>query len=139
MRAIANLGRQVRERHRLKVRQPLASLWVSGVDAALLSDFESEIKNELNVKELQFMPDPSEHVALRCKPDGKALGPRLGRAFPAVLAAAREGRFELSPGRQGARERLRWSARSMNSSTCRRARARAWRRTATWWWYSRWR
>lgn len=97
VRAIANLGRQVRERHRLKVRQPLASLWVSGVDAALLSDFESEIKNELNVKELQFMPDPSEHVALRCKPDGKALGPRLGRAFPAVLAAAREGRFELLP------------------------------------------
>ncbi len=97
VRAIANLGRQVRERHKLKVRQPLQSLWIAGVDAALLSEFQGEIKNELNVKELHFMADPSEHVSVRCKPDGKALGPRLGKAFPGVLAAAREGKFEILP------------------------------------------
>lgn len=97
VRAIANLGRQVRERHKLKVRQPLATLWVAGVDADLLSDFSGEIRNELNVKQVRFMADPGEHVAVRLKPDGKALGPRLGKAFPMVLAAARQGRYQLLP------------------------------------------
>ena len=97
VRTIAYLGRQVRERQRIKVRQPLATLWVAGVEPDLLTDFAGEIGNELNVKDIRFMADPKEHVEVQLKPDGKVLGPKLGKAFPQVLKAAREGDFEIRP------------------------------------------
>jgi isoleucyl-tRNA synthetase len=95
VRSIASLGRRVRELRNIRVRQPLSKLYVSGVEEELLTKFENEIKTELNVKDLFFEPDPSKHVQVVIKPNGKALGPRLGKAFPTVLKAARDGEYEL--------------------------------------------
>lgn len=75
------LGRSLRNRLSLRVRQPLASLTVVTRDARAaqwISDYGDQIREELNVKEILFSADESSVVDLRIKPLFPVLGPRFG-------------------------------------------------------------
>jgi len=81
-RDVVRLGRRLRERHRLKTRQPLAALTVVHHDAdvrAAIDDHATLIAEELNVKTLRVLPDGDALAALSCKPNFKTLGRRFGR------------------------------------------------------------
>jgi isoleucyl-tRNA synthetase len=53
--------------------------------------------DEVNVKHIELIGDESELVDRRVKPLLPRIGKKLGAAIPAVMAAAREGAFEILP------------------------------------------
>ena len=87
LREITSLGRSARMDAKLKVRQPLANVEVVLGDTlhlAWLQDHVSLIRDELNVKEVEFVEHAEEYVEYLVQPNFKRLGPKLGRQLPAV-------------------------------------------------------
>ncbi|MDD5699368.1 MAG: isoleucine--tRNA ligase [Victivallaceae bacterium] len=77
-----SLGRQLRARHQLKVRQPLAKAVIIINDdqvRAMLEKTAGIIAEELNVKTVEFSADEDEVVHRSVKPNFKVLGPKLGK------------------------------------------------------------
>jgi isoleucyl-tRNA synthetase len=79
---------------KLKVRQPLAKVEVVLVHPRHQSWLEAHaglIREELNVKLVEFIPRADQYISYTVLPDLKKLGPRLGKRLPALkqaLAAA---------------------------------------------------
>ncbi len=89
VRTLVSLGRGVREKERIKVRQPLYKILVDGKYESLISDMADLIKEELNVKEVAFEKELDQYMDLSLKPNFKAAGPVLGakiKAFGAAIA-----------------------------------------------------
>lgn len=89
VRAICNLGRGIREKESLKVRQPLAGVLVDGKYKELIQDMAPLIMEELNVKEVVFAQELGEYMDFSLKPNFKVAGPVLGKnikAFGGALA-----------------------------------------------------
>ncbi len=87
VRIIASLGRNARNAATLKVRQPLAKVEVILADTkhqGWLEQHADVIKEELNVKALDFCDDPSLYVEHEVVPNFKLLGPKLGKLLPKV-------------------------------------------------------
>ncbi|MEO0604405.1 MAG: isoleucine--tRNA ligase, partial [Myxococcota bacterium] len=81
-RDIVRLGRRLRERHKLKTRQPLGSLTVVHHEAAVRDAVEAQaaiIADELNVKAVVVQAEGDELASLTCKPNFKTLGRRFGK------------------------------------------------------------
>ena len=91
------LARTLRSQAGLRNRQPLARLWVAlpGPEHAELEALLGIVADEVNVKEVVRIDDESELVERRVKPLLPRIGRKLGPAIPAVMAAAREGAFEI--------------------------------------------
>ena len=96
LRDVASTALRLRENEGLRVRLPLASLTVAGRDAATLEPFAELLADELNVKAVRVTDEIGSLATLILRPDGKALGPRLGSAVQAVFAAARSGEWEAN-------------------------------------------
>ncbi|MGA3057149.1 MAG: class I tRNA ligase family protein [Candidatus Limnocylindrales bacterium] len=96
MRAV-DLVRTLRGGAGLKVRQPLARMWLAIPGPALVEGeaLLTLVADEVNVKSIELIGDESELVDRRVKPLLPKIGKKLGGAIPAVMAAAREGRFEI--------------------------------------------
>ena len=90
VRAVVTLGRGLRKREQLKVRQPLSRLTVvtrdDGAASAILSHADL-IAEELNVREVVVDRDESHLVALAAKANFGVLGPRLGSRTRVVASA----------------------------------------------------
>ena len=76
---ILDLGRRLRAKHQLKTRQVLSKLLVISNDATAVDYYCDLLKDELNVKQLQFSTDEQRYVSLTIKPNLKKLGARLGK------------------------------------------------------------
>ena len=94
LRDVASTALRLRENEGLRVRLPLASLTVAGRNATTLEPFSELLADELNVKAVKVTDEIGSLATLILRPDGKALGPRLGSAVQAVFAAARKGEWE---------------------------------------------
>ncbi|QYK50690.1 MAG: class I tRNA ligase family protein [Anaerolineales bacterium] len=88
-RQVASLGLSARGAANLKVRQPLAKALVhSAAGANQLSDYLIEIvKDELNVKDIEFVQQSGQLVTYSLQPNNAKLGPRFGADFPKLRAA----------------------------------------------------
>jgi isoleucyl-tRNA synthetase len=89
---IKNLALNLRTASKVKIRQPLGTLYVVPRDAAdrkVLenSDYVSQILDEANVKALDLRDDSSSLAKRRVKPDAKKLGGRAGRYLKAIAEA----------------------------------------------------
>ncbi len=78
VRDICSLGRNAREDAAIKVRQPLNFMILPLVDEAVIEDFESIIKEELNIKEIVYKDDMTEYMDYIVKPNFKVVGKVLG-------------------------------------------------------------
>jgi isoleucyl-tRNA synthetase len=90
VREVVSLGLQVRTAEKLRVRQPLEAVEIVLADPALadeLRDHLDLVRDELNVREVHFVPDADDYVTYQVKPNFRALGPRVGRRMPALKAA----------------------------------------------------
>jgi isoleucyl-tRNA synthetase len=97
MRAV-DLARTLRSQSGLRVRQPLARMWLAlpGADRLVERDALLElVRDEVNVKSIELIGDESELVDRRVKPLLPKIGKKLGPAIPAVMAAARANEFEI--------------------------------------------
>lgn len=85
---VVQLGRACRNLANLKVRQPLSRLLVSG--AQFDEEYAALAKDELNVKEVEFISDASALNSYRLKPQLRTLGPRYGKLLGKVSKALHE-------------------------------------------------
>ena len=91
VRDMVALGRGIREKERIKVRQPLNEILVDGKYEALIEDLVPLIMEELNVRDVKFEKQLDKYMNYSLKPNFKVAGPVLGKnikAFGATLAAA---------------------------------------------------
>ncbi len=79
VREIVGLGRGARESVKIKVRQPLQKVLIDGSYETTISDLVPLIKEELNVKEVEFAKNLAEYMNFSLKPNFRALGPVLGK------------------------------------------------------------
>lgn len=89
VRDLVGLGRASREAARIKVRQPISKALIDGKHEELISDLVPLIKEELNVKEVDFTKDLKEYMDFILKPNFKVAGPKLGskiKAFGGALS-----------------------------------------------------
>jgi isoleucyl-tRNA synthetase len=85
---VCSLGLGARNAAGLKVRQPLSRvLAFAGSQSSLSPELVETVKDELNVKALEFVKDAARLVSYRILPDNKLLGPRFGARFPALRSA----------------------------------------------------
>jgi isoleucyl-tRNA synthetase len=97
VRRAVDLARTLRSQAGLRVRQPLAMAWLAVPDRGVVIDDEllAVFADEINVKRIELIDDESSLVDRGVKVLLPVVGKRLGPRIPAVLAAAREGRFEI--------------------------------------------
>ena len=90
VREIASSGRAARMGAKLKVRQPLAKVEVILADKthqAWLAEHAALLREELNVKLVEFSDRADQYIIYTVLPDLKRLGPRLGKRLPALKTA----------------------------------------------------
>jgi len=83
------LGRSLRSKHDLKVRQPLRKLYLLPPDEHSrdeLMEMRDLISDELNIKEIVMVEDETELSDVTYKPNFRALGPRFGKRMKEVGA-----------------------------------------------------
>lgn len=89
-RQVVRLGRALRERHRLRTRQPLAQVVVVHHDPAFVEAIRRQaavIADELNVKEVDVRDEDSTLATLTFKANFKTLGRRYGKQMRDAAAA----------------------------------------------------
>jgi len=96
---VVDLARTLRGQAGIKVRQPLARMWIAlpGRDLVERAALLALAADEVNVKSIELIGDESELVDRRVKPLLPKIGKKLGSAIPAIMAASRENRFEILP------------------------------------------
>jgi isoleucyl-tRNA synthetase len=85
LREIASLGRSARMDNKLKVRQPLAKVEVilsANTHQAWLQQHDALLRDELNVKQIEYTEEATKYVTYQIQPNFKRLGPRLGKLLP---------------------------------------------------------
>jgi isoleucyl-tRNA synthetase len=92
VRRAVDLGRTLRSGAGIRVRQPLARVWLALPGGALAARDEliDLVRDEINVREVILIGDESELVERRVKPLLPRIGKKHGKAIPAIMAAARE-------------------------------------------------
>ena len=87
LREIASLGRKARMDAKLKVRQPLAKVEVilaKDTHQAWLKAHDDLLRDELNVKQVEYAQQASDYITYEVLPNFKRLGPKLGKLMPKV-------------------------------------------------------
>jgi len=84
----ANLGRSARSGANLKLRQPLAKLYLAGKTVSL--ELQDVLADELNVKAIEFIESSGDFVDYKVKPQLKTLGPKYGKLLGGIRAHLEE-------------------------------------------------
>jgi isoleucyl-tRNA synthetase len=89
VRRTVELGRAARAQAKVKVRQPLRTAVVvaSEDERREIERLEALVRDELNVKELEFVSEEADLVRYEAKPNYRELGPRFGKQMPQVASA----------------------------------------------------
>ncbi|MDY3751017.1 isoleucine--tRNA ligase [Christensenella minuta] len=100
---VVNLGRACRNTANIKNRQPIAKIFVSGIDH-LDETFLSVIRGELNAKEVELGAAAAEYITYNVKPQMRTLGPKYGKLLGGIRAhlAQADGMLVVSTVRGGA-------------------------------------
>ena len=81
----------LREGHKLRIRLPLASLTVAGAGSDHLAPYADLIKDEINVKAVEFSGAIEDFGTFQLQVNAKVMGPKLGPAMKAVMVASKKG------------------------------------------------
>jgi isoleucyl-tRNA synthetase len=95
-RDVCSAALSLRDAHKLRTRLPLNTLTIAGKGHAGLSEYESLIKDEVNVKQVRFSDDASEVGEFVLQVNAKAVGKKLGQAMKTVMTASKTGDWELN-------------------------------------------
>ena len=76
---LVTMGRAARNQAKIKVRQPLPSLTVPERYQSLVQRMIDLIKEEINVKDIYFLPEKNDFMVWTAKVNLKTLGPKYGK------------------------------------------------------------
>ena len=95
---VINLARSIRNKNRVKNRQPLSVLKVALSDPehnAIVMEFRDIIAEELNVKEVEVLQDAGAIVTVKYDPFFQEIRDRYPQRIPEIIKAVRSGKFAL--------------------------------------------
>jgi isoleucyl-tRNA synthetase len=97
-REIASVGLALRKAHGLRVRLPLAKVTVVGGEAGDAGAFADILRDELNVKTVEFQAGDAagDGISQKLTVNARALGPRLGKQVQQVIQAAKAGDWSVT-------------------------------------------
>jgi isoleucyl-tRNA synthetase len=103
VRRLVSLGRSAREEVKIRVRQPLRTVFaVLPGSRRPREELLDLLRDELNVKEVRFLDSAEDLIRLVARPNFRALGPRFQKGSEAAAAALRAlGPSELRALRDG--------------------------------------
>ena len=78
VRDLISIGRNVREEVKIKVRQPIKEIIIDNKYKKLIGNLESLIKEELNVKEVNYATDLDKYMNIEYRPNYKVCGKIFG-------------------------------------------------------------
>jgi len=84
-----SLGRYLRSQANIRIRQPLAAVYLVSSNPEKRNDFQAMrevVAEELNVKKVEISSDEEELVELNAKANFRKLGPRLGKKMKEVAS-----------------------------------------------------
>ena len=87
---ISSLVLSIRQKERIKVRQPLQKIMIPVLDEKQKKEIEAVadlIKSEVNVKEVELLDDASGILVKQIKPNFKVLGPKFGKDMKKIAQA----------------------------------------------------
>jgi len=87
---ISSLVLSIRKKVNIKVRQPLHRILIPVQDAHTkeqINNIEELIKNEVNIKSIEYLADTEGFIKKKIKPNFKTLGARMGPKMKTVAAA----------------------------------------------------
>jgi len=97
---ISSLVLSLRQKQKIKVRQPLQKIMIPVLDHQTRKEIEAVsnlIKNEVNVKEIELIDEASGILVKQIKPDFKKLGPRFGKNMKQIAGIIQQfGQEEIS-------------------------------------------
>lgn len=86
---ISSLVLSIRQKEKIKVRQPLQKIIIPVLDEKQRRELEAVsdlIKSEVNVKEIELLDDASGILVKQIKPNFKTLGPKYGKDMKLIAA-----------------------------------------------------
>lgn len=98
VREICTAALAVREKENIRVRQPLGLLTVYGAEVSGLAPYADIIRDELNVKDVEFSAELGAIATRNLKVNFPVAGKRLGAKMQAVAAAAKQGNWKVLEG-----------------------------------------
>jgi len=90
---VVGLGRAARELSKVRVRQPLSRLLLRTPTPQAenaVREHAAQIEDELNIKQIEFLPPDAELLNYRIKPKLPELGKRYGKMLPMIRKALAE-------------------------------------------------
>lgn len=90
---ISSLVLSIRQKEKIKVRQPLQKIMIPILDQNQKEDIQavsSLIKTEVNVKEIELLDDASGVLVKQIKPNFKVLGPKFGKDMKAIATTVNQ-------------------------------------------------
>ena len=89
---VVSVGKQLREQYKLRNRLPLNKLTVAGAD---LSEYGDIIRDELNVKQIEFTDNVNTVADAFVYLITPKIGARLGGALKQIIPAVKQGDYEI--------------------------------------------
>ncbi|MDF0715033.1 isoleucine--tRNA ligase [Muricauda sp. 334s03] len=86
---ISSLVLSIRQKEKIKVRQPLQKIMIPVLDDQQKNDIDAVsdlVKSEVNVKEIEMLDDASGVLVKQIKPNFKVLGPKFGKDMKTIAA-----------------------------------------------------
>ena len=100
-RLVASLGHAARKGAGVRLQQPLPAVRVAGGSTfrELPEWANAVLRDELNVKSVEYAQELSEAVRQRAEANPKILGPKYGKDYPRIRGALQAGDFSVVDGR----------------------------------------
>ena len=89
---IVNLSRSARNKANIKVRQPLSNLYIYSTDniSDTIKRNEIQIKEELNIKEINIVDEVSSILSYKIKPNFALLSEKYGSDMKMIISAIKQ-------------------------------------------------
>ena len=95
---VITLARSIRNKNKVKNRQPLSSLKIAISDSSLLSSIAESsdvIAEELNVKQVEFIEDASSIATVKCDPNFNEIRNRYPSQIPDIIKAVKSNKYRV--------------------------------------------
>ena len=87
----------IRNKKNIRIRQPLKSLKLIINDAERFKEFEDLIKEELNVKHIEYISQVEDHACTILKINFQNVGKRIPEQIKNIIKASKEGIWKVNP------------------------------------------
>ncbi|MCB5233763.1 MAG: isoleucine--tRNA ligase [Candidatus Cloacimonetes bacterium] len=84
---VVSLGRTARGESNIKIRQPLGKMFVPDKLKPSLDKMLALVQEEVNIHEIEYIPEGSDFVQYELKPQFKVMGPKFGKDMKKIASA----------------------------------------------------